>query len=702
LDEEVSLNGTWLLKGMSPAEDPLEQGQEVPWPAAVECDESDWGLARVPGSVHLDVVADPYSRAAETVNTKCWYYRRHFEVPRHFRGRRVRLRFEATDYIAHVWLNGQALGSHEGYMDAYTFEVTERLHYEGDNVLVVRVWTPVTHYPHDRQRHIKGAYGAVNQKPDDITPMGITRPVALVASGPVVISDLAVVTNLCEDGSAEVEVEVVLDSIAHEALPLSLEGILRPLNFEGAAEPARSVKLVAGPGHTRARLCFEVLEPRLWWTWDHGRPSLYRLDLRLRVGEEISDTRSLPVGIREIEKRGWVFYLNRRRMFVRGTNVYYHLYLSEARQEDYERDLGLIRRMNVNMIRVHCHFENPEFYDLCDRMGILVWQDYLEARYDESREFALHAAQLYDPLIKAVRNHPCVAIWSTSDEESLVNYQVLTKHLEARPYFCDPQRRPVVRSTGRYGDSHLYNGWYGGSFWDYRHLKDPFISETGAQAIPNYASLSKFLGDAWPLKEHLEEWRFRRFQQEPAFRSWGDPEGWSLQDYIAHSQEYQARYTQVCLEAARRRKYQAGGILHFFAIDIWPSVTKSAIDFYRVPKKSYFVVCRSFSPVLASIDFDRYEWQQGQPVACGLWVVNDLWENFPQARLTWRILDDQGKVLLQKELVVDVPADSAQEVARVEWLPPGSGGYALTTLLTSAEGQVLSQNSYEFAVLANP
>jgi beta-mannosidase len=112
------------------------------------------------------------------------------------------------------------------------------------------------------------------------------------------------------------------------------------------------------------------------------------------------DGRSLAVGIREIERIGWTFYLNRRRMFIRGTNYYYNLYLSEMNRAAYERDLGLMRQMNVDLIRLHCHFENPAFYDVADELGLLVWQDYLEAWYPEDRAFSIRAATLYDPLIK--------------------------------------------------------------------------------------------------------------------------------------------------------------------------------------------------------------------------------------------------------------------------------------------------------------
>jgi beta-mannosidase len=300
---------------------------------------------------------------------------------------------------------------------------------------------------------------------------------------------------------------------------------LRPHNFDGAEAWRLSSSPVIEAGRTRRQYRFHVEKPHLWWTWDHGKPNLYQLEIDLHRNGHLSDRRTLRVGIREIEHIDWKFYLNGRRFFVRGTNSYYNLFLSEVRRKDYERDLDLMRRMNVNMIRLHCHFSNPEFYDLTDELGILVFQDYLEAWYPEDRAFSLKAAALYDPLIRYVRNHASLAIWATSDEESLENYRDLTKHLEPRLFLHDPQRRPVVRSTGRYGDAHVYEGWYGGTIWEYTRVREKFISELGATALPNYDSLIKFLPNHWPIKEHASDWVFHKLQLFEAMRAWGSPEG---------------------------------------------------------------------------------------------------------------------------------------------------------------------------------
>ena len=281
-------------------------------------------------------------------------------------------------------------------------------------------------------------------------------------------------------------------------------------------------------------------------------------------------------------------------------------------REKYERDLALMRDMNVNMVRLHCHFANPELYDVADERGLLLWQDFLEAWYPHDRGFALRAAALYDPLVRMVRHHPSIALWATSDEEDLENYRVLTKHLAPRPLLLDPERRPVHRSTGRYGDAHVYEGWYGGTIWDYTRTEEAFISELGATALPNLESLLRFLPDHWPIAEHREDWVFRKLQIEEAMEAWGNPAGLGLEEYIPRTQSYVALLHQLAIERLRRRKYQAGGILHFHAIDFWPSVTMAALDYYRQPTASFHAVKRAFQLVLPSLEFDRDSWVPGR------------------------------------------------------------------------------------------
>ncbi len=664
-------------------------------------DDRQWRVIKVPGSAHTQILAPPkfHTREAEWISEKEWWYRREVTAPPMRDGQRVWLRFEATDYYADVYLNGELIGRHEGYIDPWSIEVTESLRRERSNVLAVRVWTPVSYYWRHRPWTVKGSYGAVDQKPDKITPLGITRPVRLGITGPATIEDLAVDTRLNRDGSADVVVDLTFET--REDLTARLSLALYPHNFTGETGIELSASLRLMSGTNKRRFVLHVDRPELWWTWDHGRPNLYRLDARLTAGEQLSDSRTLKVGIREIEHIDWKFYINGRRFFVRGTNSYYNLFLSEVSRSDYERDLGLIRKMNVNMIRLHCHFSNPDFYDLSDELGLLIFQDYLEAWYPEDRAFSLKAARLYDPLIRYVRNHASVAVWATSDEESLENYRDLTKHLEPRLFLHDPQRRPVVRSTGRYGDAHVYEGWYGGSIWEYTRVRERFISELGATALPNYESLVRFLPNHWPIEAHADEWIFRKLQIAEAIRAWGRPDGMTLREYIPQTQDYVARLFQLAIERMRRLKYDpAGGILHFHAIDLWPSVTMAALDYYRQPTKSYYTVQRSFQPVLPSFAYDRDTWNSGEPIHTELWLINDRWEDLLQTRVTWSVQAADGQEVMKKTdyPLVTLPADSSFKWQEVDFRIDRPGRYVLTAAIVDRAGTTIARNNYEFRV----
>ncbi|MGC4054009.1 MAG: hypothetical protein QM757_33400 [Paludibaculum sp.] len=176
--------------------------------------------------------------------------------------------------------------------------------------------------------------------------------------------------------------------------------------------------------------------------------------------------------------------------------------------------------------------------------------------------------------------------------------------------------------------------------------------------------------------------------------SLGDPGALSLKEYIPQTQAYVARLFQIALERMRRRKNEgAGGVLHFHAIDIWPSVTMAAIDFNRVPTKVYDTVRRSFEPVAALFEYDRDKWKPGETVRCGLWAVNDRWTAVPGAKLRWRFEGKTG------EYPVSLAADSVVRLGAAEFAAPAKPGpYELKAEILDTAGKVISENVFEFAV----
>src|SRR5262249_50966589 len=159
----------------------------------------------------------------------------------------------------------------------FEFEVNNHVRFGEDNEILVRVWAPVNYYWKHRSYTVKGSYGGVDQKPDDITALGITRPVWLTASESNWMEEVAITTPLAGRNSAEGVAELEL---AHEPDPESRmhwELTLSPRNFSGTER----YQTAAPAEQQRVRLIIPVQDPKLWWTWDHGQPNLYNLDIRL-------------------------------------------------------------------------------------------------------------------------------------------------------------------------------------------------------------------------------------------------------------------------------------------------------------------------------------------------------------------------------------------------------------------------------------
>jgi hypothetical protein len=230
-------------------------------------------------------------------------------------------------------------------------------------------------------------------------------------------------------------------------------------------------------------------------------------------------------------------------------------------------------------------------------------------------------------------------------------------------------------------------------------MTEPFVSELGATCLPNYQTLIKFMPDDWPIQAHAEDWFFRRLQIPEALRAWGDPGGLSLKEYIPRTQAYVSRLFQIALERSRRLKYHpAGGICHFHALDIWPSVTMAAIDFDRVPTQVFYTVQRSFAPVCASLEYTQDTWKSGDTFRCGIWAINDRWEPVPDAAVRWRILDARGAECAAGQWRVSMAEDSASELGSARWTASAPGAYELRAQVTDRKGQPLSENIFSFEV----
>lgn len=739
----LDLNGLWAFRA-----DPGGQGMQVGYWVAEGS--GSWSQMRVPG--HWQAEGLDYQGRA--------WYRRRFGPYRAGAGRRLFLVFEGVDYWARVWLNGVFLGAHEGGYFGFEFDVTEVVRADRDNLLAVEVDCPMNAYP-EAKRMVKGAIShwdciPVRQGPlpgftdspwyphPVLNPAGIWGAVYLEERPVVHVRSVNVDTGLVEGGSiAEVTVRVRVRNAGDKVRQMALRLRIAPANFEGADVVEAEREVAVGPGEDEVTLTVLLSQPRLWWSWDQGFPHLYRLDVWLcegvaactgRIhpaqrtaamdGSGVIDAVTTRFGVREV-RRGpnWELYLNGRRFFARGTNYLSRLFMSTASPELYDRHLSMVRELGMNLVRVFAHVELPYFYDRCDELGILVYQDLpLQWGYEQSPEVVASALAMAEQMVTALRNHPCVIIWCCHSEPRLPDWLGLTRTLFRRMAELDPSRilvkasvfAPVDGLTNEQEDAEAFEayhrtaltvswvGWYWDRVEDIEKYNPRFISEMGAQAVPDVQSLQQMLpeGALWPPDS--EAWKRLGFQLDVYRQNLGEPPD-NLETLVARSQEYQARLLKSHVEAFRRKKYRpVNAVVQFTLTDCAPVISWSVVDFFGRPKAGYHVLRTVMQPLLVSIQVRSESRVQGAPVDVNIWVINDYPHGFDGAVLLWEVLGPDGARLDSGRRKLDVPADSALEgAARFTLRFARPGRHVIrATLYAAGGGRCLAENESHVDVRA--
>jgi beta-mannosidase len=642
------------------------------------------------------------------------WFRRHFTYTP---GGLAILRFEMVDYFADVYVNGHHAGHHEGSFQPFEFEVSRWL-VPGDNVIAVKVGAPAQvidwteEYPASwprRQTQVKGIFGYHDTRPGGTSGRGQERgtggilgDISLRPSSGVelVRTEVAPIDVTAE--SATLHIDYVVRNWTAGQRTGTLTGEIAPRNFASDRRDRFSQEVTLAPGDTRVRVTRRIDRPALWWSWDYGTPNLYQLTTTL--GGQIAPSADsdgghrTAFGIRSIRRdANWVWYLNGQRIFPRGSNYISTQWLSQADRAWYERDVDLMLAANLNSIRVHAHLERPEFYDVADERGLMVWQDFpLQWGYSDLPAFHAEATRQLADMIGLFFNHPSIIVWSMHNESphamAWMKRKVQNQNLALdEALFADATRRDPSRVAHRdagTGDGHPYPGWYGGKAADFAQLPGaPFITEYGAQALPIPETMKAMVPveARWPISEAgWDAWAFHNFQHDATFKTAKIPLGGTLDDFIWNSQNYQAALLRFATEHYRRGKWtKVTGLYQFMFVDDWPSVTWSVVDYYRRPKRGYTTLAEAMQPTLPSI-----EYAIDSPAApITLWVVNDRLEAFPGARLTWTI---GGR---EHSQTLDVPADGVVKASVIgTGTAIAAGTDTLHVRLESGAGRLLGKN----------
>lgn len=725
----TSLNGdTWWL-GQAPEDsDPnratWQELDTVP----------DWLPATVPGNVRADLVRGGRLpelatalavEEAQWVDDHCWWLVRDFSCPSGAR-RRMHLSLRGIDYVGDLFLNGEYLGRHEGMFSPSILEVTELLGKQ--NRLAVRLlgsrWLPS-----DRSSNwekiwngIEARFGSIAkrypQRRDtlkcqmsfgwDFAPplrtMGIWDDACLIACQDVFIMDVSVKQEIGVS-QAVLTVRIALDSLLGGPifLRLGLEGDTFEAVPLSVKEP---VRLPAGTSCHELEL--SVPDPVLWWPWDHGEPNLYRLTVEAWGDTQCLDSLSLPIGIRRLEFDGWTLRVNGARVYARGANwVPADILPGRVTETDYGALLDLARQANMNLLRVWGGGlrEKHAFYDQCDRLGLLVWQEFPFAcafltHYPRSGHYLQLVETEARAIVRSLRNHPSLAIWCGGNEFSPSRNKDLVATLSQVVTDEDPAR-PFLPVSPHNGDSHYWQVWHGfqpPSRFGRDHAA--FASEFGFQAPPAVAALRRFIPDEelWPpgpawVYHGAEVAKLERYAWP--YLTKGER---SLDHFVQACQRAQSYGLQIAIEHYRRRKaHGCGGALIWQLNEPWPAISWALVDARRQPKPAYETVKRLFSPLLVSVDYPLQHYQPGDRLMGQVWIINDTHRPLTGCHLALALLGEGDQKAHHAEEIVDIAPDSATIVDTIDWLLP-PGRYWRLTCRLSHSNQLLACNEYDLAV----
>lgn len=408
---ESSLNGAWKIQP-----DVQNQGKVLGY-FKLDFDDSEWQAIDIP--CHWELAIPKFYRDNPGVVWARKTFKRADIVDQaNPQDMLTRLVFKGIFYYADVYLNGILVKSHEGYFDPFSINISNLL--QDNNVIAVRVECRKEHDLGNKEQ-VLGTIGHWDASDPHANPGGIWNDVSLLTSDRVAIEHVRQITHLISTNLAKEHVFVQIDSNVEGSIVLRAR--YEPKNFEGETFNHEEIIFVK-KGINQLEFQMELAHPALWWTHDYGLQNLYALTIECRTEEGVLllDEATVQTGIKEfrMDRSGrdgstWKMSLNGHRIFPKGTNYPPWQRLQTGTREKFDRDLQLFKDANMNMLRVHAHLERAEFYDACDEIGILLWQDlplqwiYSKHKFPEIERQAQTAVRLF-------QTHPCIGIWCAHNE----------------------------------------------------------------------------------------------------------------------------------------------------------------------------------------------------------------------------------------------------------------------------------------------
>ena len=658
---------------------------------------------------------DQNSRAAEWVEHRDWVFGCDFALAPPPAGQRVFLDFAAVDDACLIFLNGTLVGEHEGPGAPFDLEIGPLLQEESNQLLVI-IRAPPPEDPQtgwtERTRSLKGRMGYGWDFAPRLVRIGILGPVRLHTTGTHRLRDLWARPTLSADhGRATVALEVQVDGPPGAGVRFTVQREGRIVAQADATTGADGL----------ARATVELPRPDLWWPNGLGGQPRYTATAECSDGSDRAET---AFGVREVRWEGrpggaaeeWPLTLvvNGRRVFQRGWNWVPADSLGGPRADRRARRLlRLARAAGVNILRCWGGGdpETPAFYATCDRLGLLVWQEFPLSSAGISNTpptdpaYLDRVAAYAQAVVAARRNHPSLALWGGGNELTGDDGRPLTM---AHPYAArlgavlaaaDPDRTfrpssplgPIFDADPEQGDGWDVHGpWEyserqrGGLDWRIYSICPAWHSELGLPGAASVETQQRFLSPRYRAREvgnparrhHGAAWWGHQKTLDRAFGPIADE---NLA--VLASQWLQAEGLRYYIEETRRRWPRSVGIFPWQLNEPWPNVDcTSAVEYSGRPKLAYHAVRHAYRPLLATAHYPGLQFAPGDPLPVEIWAHNDGATR--EAELTLALHDLDGHALTApQQHAVAVPGDAATRLLALRLpLPDGFSGVCVLTL----------------------
>ncbi len=391
----------------------------------------------VPGTVFAAYVAagkeeepgyaDNIYNIDETPYNVAHWYRTRFDRPAQSAGKRTVLTFEGVNRSAVVYFNGVKLGIIKGHVMKARYDVTGLMKDTG-NFLAVKIVMMASEFLPRSSNFVNYTCPTyIASHSWDWMPYvpglntGITNDVYLEFTGDAALRDPWIRSELGSDHStATLKPQTSLVNLSGEAMDVRVRATVMP----GGLSVTKDVKLAAGDSIDVVMPDITVDNPRLWWPNGYGEQNLYTCRFDVTCDGKTVDSATQTFGVREYkykkENTAFVVYVNGKKVYCKGGNWGMSEFMLRQKKQEYDLRIKLHRDMHFNMIRcwTGC-VTDEEFYDACDKYGIMVWDDFwLTGPYvgltgpNDKAEFLANAR---DKVIR-LRNHPCQAVWCADNE----------------------------------------------------------------------------------------------------------------------------------------------------------------------------------------------------------------------------------------------------------------------------------------------